>query len=198
MTVPHKETIRNWCSTIDGFDYGTVNTVDLATRCGTNTDAPAFLQTLRQADIQPPGPILVLGAGGTARTILLALNSAGYDVVAWNRTAPRLQELRTAIGPIFHTISEPGFPQARAIINATSASVTGASLKIDWSQMSRSALAYDLGYAQEPTPFLVAAAEHGHPTLDGKLMLVEQAALAFEWWLGMPAPRAAMLNAIGV
>jgi shikimate 5-dehydrogenase len=51
-------------------------------------------------------------------------------------------------------------------------------------------------YANEPTPFLRRAKEHGLKTMDGREMLVAQGARSLEWWLGVTAPRKAMLEAI--
>jgi shikimate 5-dehydrogenase len=58
----------------------------------------------------------------------------------------------------------------------------------------RGCLFVDLVYGT--TPFLVAAARAGRPTLDGARMLLHQGALAFEAWTGRRAPRAAMARAL--
>ena len=59
-------------------------------------------------------------------------------------------------------------------------------------------VAYDLMYADEPTPFLTSALA-AHPSIlcmDGKALLVAQGALALEYWLGKAAPRKIMKEAI--
>jgi shikimate dehydrogenase len=72
------------------------------------------------------------------------------------------------------------------VINATSASLSGAALEISASVFAADALAYDLVYGQGLTPFLRSARDAGVRHLaDGTGMLVEQAADAFAWWRGV-------------
>jgi shikimate dehydrogenase len=62
-------------------------------------------------------------------------------------------------------------------------------LAIDFSHVPPGALVYDVVYAPLETPFLAAARNHGLRTFDGLEMLVGQAAVAFERFFGLPAPR---------
>jgi shikimate dehydrogenase len=57
-------------------------------------------------------------------------------------------------------------------------------------------LAYDLAYGKGLTPFLEDAQAHGLKVQDGRKMLMEQGAAAFEFWWNQPAPRKEMLAAL--
>ena len=82
------------------------------------------------------------------------------------------------------------------VLNATSAGLSGESLSIDWSRARREIVAYDLLYAAEQTPFLRDAAGQGIWGVDGRHMLVAQAALALEFWTGEPVSRQIMMGAL--
>lgn len=193
VTVPLKETAQNW---VGEGKYGALNTLCLTSRTGINTDVPAFLQTLRDQEINPGSKLLFLGAGGTARALLIGAFEAGYEILAWNRTRSKLEDLLTDTRVTAEILPEADPTGAEAIINATSASISGLEVSVRWESAYSDCLAYDLGYSGGLTPFLVRAKETGCRVLDGKPMLVEQAALAFEWWLKKTAPREAMLTSV--
>src|SRR5208283_2995014 len=92
---------------------------------------------------------------------------------------------------------------ALTVIQATSAGMHGAdpgaavASAVAWSELPASAVALDVVYAPPETPFLRAATSRGLRSANGLGMLVEQGALAFERWLGVPAPRDVMRAAHG-
>ncbi len=194
VTVPNKSAARQWCERVSEFASAAeaVNTVALQRREGTNTDGPGFLETISEF---PGRRATVLGAGGSARAIVLSLSAAGYEVRLWNRTEAKAHEL-AAIIPGVVVLAEPTVADADIVINATSASLTGAVLELDWTAADPEAVAYDLMYSSEPTAFLAAAGSR--PKLDGRAMLVAQGALAMESWLGRPVPREPMRRAVGL
>lgn len=193
VTVPLKEAAMGW---VGSGKYGALNTLNLDTREGTNTDVPAFLQTLLDAGINPGARLAFLGAGGTARALLLGASEAGYKIAVWNRTIQKLEVLIEELGINAEILPDADPVGADAVINATSASISGVGIAVNWANVNTACLAYDLGYAEGLTPFIADAQQAGCRILDGKPMLVEQAALAFEWWLGKSAPRRAMLESI--
>lgn len=141
--------------------------------------------------------VLMLGAGGAARGALLPFLQAGPQaLVLANRTRRKAQDLAanfSAMGPI----EGCGYDDLRGerfdlVLNATSASLTGALPAIPASVFAPDALAYELVYGKGLTPFLTQAQQAGVTRLaDGVGMLVEQAAEAFAWWRGVrPATRA--------
>jgi shikimate dehydrogenase len=88
------------------------------------------------------------------------------------------------------------------IVQCTSAGMTGADAgdavanAVAWRALPVRAVAMDVVYAPPVTPFLRAATEHGLRHANGFGMLAMQGALAFELWLGAPAPYNAMLSAL--
>jgi len=195
VTLPLKEAAFAWCESVDDAarPLGSVNTLDLSTRRGTSTDGAGFVASLKPK-LCPFLRFLVLGAGGSARSVAYALVQAGYDVALWNRTRERAEALGAELGiDVLDTPDPFGF---HVVVNATSLGHQGMAVPIDWSVCEPSTLAYDLSYGDAAKPFLQPAATHGLNTMDGLDMLVEQAATAFEWWFGVPAPRQAMVAAL--
>lgn len=197
VTVPHKEEVIDWCSALDPFAERVcaVNTVRMSDRVGFNTDAPGFLETLRDRGVEP-GTVLVLGAGGSARALVLALAEAGWRIRLHNRTRARAQALGELLGVPLEIVADADPSGCDLVLNTTSASLQGESLPITWSKAKPTALAYDLAYGEGLTPFLLHAGVEGVHVVDGRPLLVAQGALSFEWWLGVPAPRRAMAEAI--
>ncbi len=195
VTVPHKEEALNWAETSEplALKVRAANTLDLGSRACINTDAPGFLDTLRDLPIRRKTALLI-GAGGSARAIATALVGDGWTLKIHNRTHVRAVELSEAVGA--EAVSDLDLEGAFLIVNGTSASLEGTALNIDWSEAPEGAIAYDLMYAKEGTPFLNAAVARGLRTIDGLELLVAQGARSFEWWLNVPAPRAAMREAL--
>jgi shikimate dehydrogenase len=197
VTVPHKEAALEWANVREPFAArcGAANTVRFADGACRNTDGPALASTVR--DLSPPSDsALLLGAGGAARSSALALVEAGYRLRIYNRTPERAERMVADLGVDAEVIPTPDAQGAGLIVNATSASLGGSSLAVEWPE-DRGAVAYDLMYGETPSPFLQAAARQGLRVVDGRRMLVEQGALALEWWLERSAPREAMAGAIG-
>jgi len=214
VTLPHKVAVLELLDRLDPevSAIGAANTIIReadGTLTGANTDAPAFLDSLRQdGGYEPSGQTaVILGASGAARASAVALVSAGIArLFVVNRT---LEKAETLLGDVLAaanadplllalTPDDAGLPDALAsaglLVNATSLGWHGDEMPLPAELLPPSALVFDLVY--RPTPLLQAAAERGARTLDGSGMLVRQAALAFERWTGSRAPldvmRAAM------
>lgn len=195
VTLPLKLKAFEWAeSDLDSKAFGALNTLNLETRKGTNTDAPGFLDTLKDLDVPFPGPILLIGAGGTAMALGRALVRAGYLVRVSNRTESKAQELAEKIGADFQRGLRVG--DARVVLNTTSSGISGDKLEIDWACTGTRVLAYDAMYQRDLTPFLQDAKRAECRITDGRRMLVAQAARSFEYWLGVPAPRETMLRSL--
>jgi len=198
VTVPLKEDAFRWAKRTDEQTkrIGAANTLKLATGEATNTDAPGFLLTLSDLGVAAPGPVLLLGAGGTARALLVALDGAGYEVKAWNRTKAKLEALVADLGVKATVLDEADPTGCAIIVNTTAAGIHGQTPPVKWALAPTGAIAYDMFYSVSLTPFLAGAAALELTTIDGKVMLAAQGALAFEWWLGKKPSREAMLKAI--
>ena len=211
VTIPHKEAVIPLLDELGGQSarVGAVNTiVNRAGRLfGFNTDGPGFVAALRtEARFEPKGSaIVLLGAGGAARGISFALAEAGagrIDIA--NRTGARAERLAGDVAPfatghVSAVASDVALGEYDCIVNCTSLGMHGggaeSALPCDLSTAREGALAVDIVYTPEITPFLAAAVERGMPTLGGLPMLIYQGALAFELWTGVVAPTDVMFAA---
>lgn len=195
ITVPLKVEALQLCRVLDpvATRVGAVNTITLGTRSGANTDVAGFVASLNGRSIQSA---LILGSGGSARAVAVGLDSLGPRLACWARSGSdavdRLaRETATAVESV---TSLRDIRLYDLVVNCTSASMQGASLPVEWEGANPDALAYDLFYG--PSKFLEGAATHGLSTMDGKEMLILQAAVAFEIWHGRQAPLDAMRRAL--
>jgi shikimate dehydrogenase len=184
VTVPFKEEVLSWLTWVDVSAYHAqaANAVRLFDKGGFNTDISGFEQSLRDVEVDHARPALLLGAGGAARGVAVALAESFDKVYLWNRTADRLEVLAEIIGSKAKILNKPDPAECSLIVNATSASKLGQALPIDWENAWVDALAYDLFYSRDQTPFLKAAASHSLRTLDGLKMLVYQGADSWPVW----------------
>jgi len=201
VTVPFKEEAFRLATQLSerARAAGAANTLTFsgADILGDNTDGAGLV---RDITINLGHPIrgrrvLLLGAGGAARGVvlpLLAEEPASLTIA--NRTAERARALATVFpgceGDGFEAIGEHAFD---IIINATSAGLAGGVLPLLTFAFAPGCLAYDMVYGKE-TPFLQQAEAVGATTADGLGMLVEQAAEAFYVWRGVRPETAPVLN----
>ena len=162
---------------------------------GDNTDGAGLLRDLTDnlGETITARDVLVLGAGGAVHGILQPLLAqAPHRVVIANRTHARAVELATHFasqGPV--VAIEPrslGGAHFKIVINATSIGLNSPVPRELWPDglFAPAALAYDLVYANEMTPFVRWAIEQGAArTADGLGMLIEQAAESFLLWRGV-------------
>jgi len=196
VTVPLKEEAIAWCAP-DAFArrVHAVNTIDLRSRQGINTDGPGFVRWIASLDLSPADSVLLLGAGGSARALAFAMVEAGYPVTIWNRTSERATSLAGACGA--RATAEPDPSDYQVVVNATSASM-GSGGDLPCPSRPGTGVAIDLYYSHTRTSFLQIFGDTGWQTYDGRELLVAQGALAFEFWLGLPAPVEAMRAAVGL
>lgn len=198
VTVPHKEAVIAACDQVDPVArrIGAVNTLVVAedgTIEGRNTDGFGFMENLR-AD-RPDwragaGPAVVLGAGGAARAILVALADAGApEIRLLNRTRDRAETLAAELGGPVRVLpwEERAFALdgAALVVNTTTQGMGGQpALDLDLGRLPPAALVTDIVYTPLHTPLLKAAMERGNPVVDGLGMLLHQARPGFEAWFG--------------
>jgi shikimate dehydrogenase len=211
VTIPHKEAALRLADHASSAarSIGAANLV-LFQPDGTiradNTDGAGFLAHLRLAapDWRPDqGPVLILGAGGAARSIAHALIDAGAPLVRIaNRTASRADTLADALGPAALSVGWPVDPQIWAasalIINTTSLGMQGQpALPIEADTIGPGKVVADIVYAPLETPLLAAARARGAVAVDGLGMLLHQAVPAFEGFFGhRPVVDAALRAAV--
>lgn len=215
VTVPHKEAVIPFLDDVDDWATaaGAVNTiVNRQNRLsGHNTDGTGFLRALlEECGFKPQGRrILVLGAGGAARGVVLALSrEAAASLTIANRTVARAQflaQLAAVSGiessaiPLAGPEIDAAAQSADLIVNCTTMGMThgpdeGGS-PLMGAQIPSTMLVNDLVYNPRETPLLREAKRAGAQTLGGIHMLVYQGAASFEMWTGQPAPVPVMLAA---
>lgn len=172
---------------------GAVNTLkfDGDTILGDNTDGIGLVTDIvRNAGVVVEGrKILLLGAGGAARGVILPLlEQRPQRLVIANRTVSKAEELATRFAAQ-GLVTASAFDGVREgfdiVINATSASLSSDLPPIAPDIIGPATFAYDMMYGKEPTVFMQFAAERGAKVRDGLGMLVEQAAEAFYVWRGV-------------
>ncbi|HYD95622.1 MAG TPA: shikimate dehydrogenase [Noviherbaspirillum sp.] len=158
---------------------------------GDNTDGVGLVADIvRNAATPLNGKrVLLLGAGGAARGVVLPLlGEAPAELVIANRTASKAEELAqqfAAAGKV--AASDFGSLDGAfdVVINATSASLSADLPPVPPGAFRSGALAYDMMYGKAPTVFMQFAERHGAVARDGLGMLVEQAAESFFVWRGV-------------
>ena len=159
---------------------------------GCNTDVAGFLAPLESVMSMRGARATILGAGGAARSVAVALASAGMQVTI---AARRLQQAQSVAGLTGATVSPwPPDPSGwDLLVNATPVGTSpnaGLSPLPDGYPFYDGGLVYDLVYNPPHTKLLADAARAGCFTLGGLDMLVAQAQAQFEWWTGQrPASR---------
>jgi len=164
-----------------------------------NTDGAGLIRDMRERHCikLDDRRVLLLGAGGAAQAVAWALLDAGVrELILANRTLERARALADALAaPGRVCISEwdmsgnGGLDRCGAfdlILNATSAGVLGAAMRLPASLVSNTGTAYDLAYGKAAQPFMAWARGAGAARVfDGLGMLVETAADSFEHWHGV-------------
>ena len=211
VTMPHKqEAARLVDERTEVADrLGVVNCITRRGErlVGDSTDGAGFVASLRRgAGFDPAGrKCLVVGAGGAARAVVMALADAGADeVVVVNRTPARAAEAAVLAGAVGRVGSAADVRRAELVVQATSLGMSRlegggddrASVPFDPAFLHAGQLVADLVYHPSVTPLLAAAEAAGARTIGGLGMLVHQAALAVERWTDQTAPVDAMWAAV--
>lgn len=211
VTMPHKQAIIPLLDRLDPFAerIGAVNTVVRepdGALSGYNTDAPGFLEPLRDRLRRQHlfRMARVLGTGGAARAIIAALTAEGFVIVLAGRNPEKARELLDELAPggDHHAVDLAHFAQAtdfpfddRAgcldiVVNASPLGMTGQpALEFDFSHVPPGSVIYDIVTSPVETSFLKEGREAGFETVDGLSMLIGQAAAAFERFFGQSPPR---------
>lgn len=196
VTVPFKEEAFRFADQLTerATLAGAVNTLkklDDGIILGDNTDGEGLVQDLLQYQVLLKDKrILLLGAGGAARGVILPLlkqNPASITVV--NRTYEKAQELAELFSPygeIEAMIMSEVNRSFDIVINSTSASLSGQLPLINSSIFSNNTISYDMMYGSGITVFSQWALDNNaYQAYDGLGMLVGQAAESFTVWRGL-------------
>ena len=197
VTMPHKELAAQLCDRLaaTAARAGAVNTlVRVGGRVvGHNTDIIGIQTAWRAAQLPETGPVLILGAGGAAAAAVLALDDHQITISARREAAAHhlVSKLECDAAVVAW-----GTPVTDAVIvNATPVGMQGESL--EERQLVVAAGLFDMTYGSGQTPAMRTVIKRGRPVSDGTMMLLHQAAAAFELWTGRPAPLEQMRAALG-
>ena len=127
--------------------------------------------------------IFILGAGGVAPSIILALKKMGADkIILSNRTKKKAEQLKKTFSDL-EIVNWGEVPEFNMIINATSLGLNKKDeIKLDYSDLGPNKLFYDVIYNPKQTKFLSKAKQFGNQTENGKMMFIYQAHQAFTLW----------------
>jgi 3-dehydroquinate dehydratase / shikimate dehydrogenase len=214
VTIPHKEVLVPLLQHKEGAveRTGTCNTVliqEQGRRTGYNTDYRAAMDSLEEAMGGQGGDeegsalfekhVLVLGAGGVARSIAFGLMRRGANITITNRHDERATQLAEEVGCRAVTWSARASTMAEVIINCTP---VGMHPEVDDTPLPPGAFSrpnmvvFDTIYHPENTMMLKLARERGCKPVTGVDMFLRQAALQFKLYTGQDAPMDVMRDAL--
>ncbi len=198
VTLPHKQAVMSHCDEISALasQIGAVNTLSRLASGGwrgDNTDHDGFLDDLADvwgAELRGRR-VRVLGAGGAARAVILALHGQGAKVEIANRTVERAQAVLSSLNldSIQILSLADGLRDVSGVelvVNCLSLGHTGGSF--DWPP-GEGRFLYDISYGQAAETFVAPARAAGWQVADGLGMLVGQAARSFSIWFGIDPDR---------
>jgi shikimate dehydrogenase len=199
ITIPHKVEAMQYMDWVDPLAQrmGAINTIVVqadGALHGFNNDGYGYIQSLR--DAQPDwradaGPVVVLGAGGAARAIVVSLIDQGAtEIRILNRTRAKADALAQEFG---HTITALDWSErhealagAALLVNTTSQGMHHEpALDLNLTDLPSNTLVSDAIYIPLETPLLAAARMRGNTTVNGLGMLLNQARPAFHAWFGV-------------
>lgn len=199
VTIPHKESVMQHLHSISSQArrIGAVNTIIVNNKgqlAGSNTDGFGFIENLKQGNSEfnaTKGPAVVLGAGGAARAIVVALIDKGAPSIKLiNRTRARAEELALDIGGPIQVLDWQDrndiLEDASLLVNTTTLGMNGKPpLDISLDGLAAEALVTDIVYAPLETGLLKSARARGNGAVDGLGMLLHQARPGFAAWFGV-------------
>jgi shikimate dehydrogenase len=210
LTIPHKEAAFEIVDRVDPLArrIGAINCVVVAadgSLDGYNYDGFGYIQSILEAYPNwraDAGPIVVVGAGGGARAVLVSLADRGaQEIRLVNRSPERAQALAREFGAPIEAVAwkerYAALAGAAMLINTTSQGMAGQpALDLVLDKLPASALVSDIIYVPRETPLLAAARLRGNRTVNGLGMLLNQARPAFQAWFGVMPEVTAELSAM--
>lgn len=207
VTIPHKINVLPHLDEITptAEKIGAVNTIrnEDGRLIGTNTDGLGLLRSFQKFPFSPKQKtILILGAGGSTRSAIVALAEAqAKTIYLINRTIDKAQKLAEEFSPIFPDTSiEVTTPEKLKhtpidlLINTTSVGMKSSETPLDLNQFSQIRHVVDIIYSPQKTVLLEQANTLDIPFINGVGMLLHQACEAFQFWTNHAAPVTLMEN----
>ncbi len=207
VTLPYKEHIIPLLDSLtpEAKRAGAVNTVKIheGKRIGHNTDGTGFIRSVEGHLNGFKGKnAVLLGAGGAAKGIALALAEQGMNLHILNRTREKAMELVELIKHSGGTATlgefAPGdwLTDVDLLVQTTSVGLHDEPFPFSIDGISCQTLVVDIIVNPRDTSLLKEAKKQGCRTLNGLDMLLYQGTLAWEFWLGGQAPVEEMRQAL--
>lgn len=212
VTIPHKQNVIPLLDelTSTAKAIGAVNVIYVQENklIGDNTDAPGFMSDLKKfigtRRLNDGKSALILGAGGSTRSVVYALQNDGWKVIIAARRIEQAQQLASSFSNYELRITDFTFSSIELsnislIVNTTPVGMTP---NIDQSPLPentalpRDLMIYDLIYNPRETKLVRDARSQGLHASNGLGMLIEQAALGFTIWTGHKLPTEIFYNAV--
>ena len=190
VTVPFKKTVIPFLDKLskDSEKTQSVNTIifDNGSLIGHNTDIVGFEKAIKNINYTlKDKSVLILGAGGVVPSIILALKKMNVsEITISNRTKKKAENLRAQYFNL-NIVEWGSLPEIDVIINATSLGLSNEKINLDFSNIGKNKLFFDVIYNPSETNFLKKGKETGNISENGKLMFVYQAMEAFKLWHGI-------------
>jgi shikimate dehydrogenase len=218
VTIPHKQAVIPMLDTVSELAQkaGAVNTIvhGDGKLTGHNTDVLGFARSLREdAGLDMRGKkAMILGSGGAARAVALALIEQNPEVIFLMGRSPRnldkMAVAMKALTPTGTTITWAYWGdgsylrmlnEAALVVNCTPLGTAGSDVAdrspVDGHLIQPGSVVFDLVYNPAETPLLAAAKARGAKAVGGLGMLVYQAAESFKLWTGQDADTSKMFEA---
>jgi shikimate dehydrogenase len=166
------------------------------------TDGPGFVDLLRSLRMEPARErVVLLGAGGAARSLALALHWAGCREVVVSARRPNDAQFAWGEGLDERFLGwrsdeeRDALAESTVIVNCTP--LSGDEPPAPLARLARTALVVDLTYGPEPTPWVKEARSQGLNAIDGLGLLVHQARRSLSLWLGREVSLDPLAAAVG-
>ena len=211
-SLPHKQSVVKHLDEL-GKSASLIGAVNCVVRradrlIGENTDGQGFLTSLRTVANPQGTKVTILGAGGAARAIAIELALAGAaQITIVNRNRERAEELARTVNASTSTTARPVQwtgayeipPETDILVNATSVGLAprvDERLDLAMDTLGSHLVVCDVIMNPPQTNLLRTAASHGATVLDGRGMLVNQAALNIWHWTGVRVDTAVLRSTL--
>jgi shikimate dehydrogenase len=188
VTIPFKKSVIPFLDELTPLakEAQSVNTIFKKENkiIGDNTDIGGFEKSLKHINYSVKNKkIFILGAGGVAPSIILALKRLGaLKITLSNRTKEKAEKLKETYTDL-EIIDWGEIPDFNMIINATSLGLkNNDEITLNYADIEPNKLFYDIIYNPGKTNFLSKAKKFGNQIENGKMMFIYQAQLAFKIW----------------
>ena len=196
VSLPHKVKVMEFCDVLDSAsrDVGAVNTLkfEKGKIFGFNTDVYGLSQSIAEKIDIASKNALILGAGGTARTAVVAMKKLkAKKITVLNRTLEKAKTIAVEQGVHYDSLNNFKANPGDVILNTTSVGLTTEDSIITPEKIPRESIVFDSIYkkGKKKTLLLRTAENKGCLTIDGLRMLFFQGIKQFEIWTEKKAPQ---------